>query len=437
MEELTSILDGIRQRLIPIGILLFAGLIVSYFFLDPVLKKISTDLLPEEITLIALDPLEVILLKLKISVICGVIVALPLMIYYILKVVDERIRPIDLNMKKSSILLIASIAVLLFIVGASYSYFIMMPLFFGYMYQMALDAGVTARWSIAPFINFVVMMTAVFGVVFELPLILSILVRRDIIKLETLKKYRRHAYVGLLVLSAFITSPDVFTQIIIGVPLIIFYEISIFVAGFASVEDELDNIVLGDRAFKNGLILGIGMITASAFIALFQILPTNLQLDISFVNNSTVFIDQLNQFRPEHTAFNLPLIIPAVLGLFAGYRTRMMGAEKTISNAAIILFLLAGVFWGLVVGGMITQYPQLMVILVGLGATLSCAGILTSSKDKVNNVSVSLAISATIFLITIFIFLNQEINTKIIGLFAIGAISILSGSLTKSSFQKG
>lgn len=438
MEELTSILDGMRQRLIPVGILIFAGMIVSYLFLDPVLKKISLDLLPEEMKLIALDPLEVILLKLKIAVICGVIVALPLIIYYILKVVDERIRPIDFSIKKSNLAVIVIIAIILFTVGASYSYFLMLPIFFGYMYHMALEAGVTSTWSIAPFINFVVMITAVFGVVFELPLILTILVRRDIVKLETLKKYRRHAYVGLLVLSAFITSPDVFTQIIIGVPLITFYEVSIFVAGFSSVEsEEYDNTKLGNLAFTNSLILGAGVMIASFGILFLHILPSYPQFNVALLNNSTIFMNQIDQFRLLNGELSLPLIIPSLFGILAGFRTRKISDENLKFNAAIFLFFLAGALWGLMFAGILTEYSYLMPILIGLGTTVFCAGMLTSHKQLDNSVSISLIIPVGVFLITLLFFLYQETSTLVIGLAIIGAISILSGKIKKSNFQKG
>ena len=437
MEEITTILDGLKKRLMPIGVLIFSGVFFSFFFMDSVLKRISTDLLPEEMKLIALDPLEVILLKLKISVVCGVIVALPLILYYLVKVVDERIRPVDFNLKKSNMLVIAFFAVLLFICGASYAYFLMLPLFFSYMYQMAIDSGITSTWSIAPFINFVVMMTAVFGVVFELPLILTLLVRQGIVKLETLKAYRRHAYVALLILSALITSPDVFTQLIIGVPLILFYEISVFVAGFTVVEDECDNIHLGDLASKNGLILGLGMILASFSILFLQILPADPQLNVSLINNSMVFLDQINRFRLQDTAFILPLIIPIILGIMASYQNRKTRDEKTAFDIAIILFIFAGALFGLFVMGLLSKYPYLIPGLIGLGATSFCAGMLSSSEKAKGSVSVVFIIPVAILIITLVIFLYKEVNILIVGLAIIGAISIICGERVKSNFQKG
>ena len=132
-----------------------------------------------------------------------------------------------------------------------------------------------------------VLMTVVFGLVFELPLILTLLVRGGVVELDTLKKYRRHAYVGLLILAALITSPDIFTQAIIGGPLILFYEISIFVARFAYVEEEseYDKVRISNYAFKNGLTLGVGMIVASTVMALLTAIG-DPQSSLGFINSN-------------------------------------------------------------------------------------------------------------------------------------------------------
>ena len=97
MEELTAVADGLRKRLIPIGITLIAGILITFPFLNSVIKRISEDLLPADMNLIQLEPLELILMEIKIAVVCGALAALPLILYYLVKVVNERIRPVDFN----------------------------------------------------------------------------------------------------------------------------------------------------------------------------------------------------------------------------------------------------------------------------------------------------------------------------------------------------
>ena len=79
---------------------------------------------------------------------------------------------------------------------------------------------------------FVIMIAIVFGFSFELPLVMTVLVRSGMVRYHTLVDYRRHAYVGLLAAAALFTPPDVLSQIVIAVPLAILYEISLFVVRF-------------------------------------------------------------------------------------------------------------------------------------------------------------------------------------------------------------
>ena len=90
--------------------------------------------------------------------------------------------------------------------------------------------GVYATFSVYEFINFIVMTTAIFGISFELPLLLTLMTRLGITSRQTFAHYRRHAYVILLIIAAVITpDPTMFTQIMLMVPFVILYEISLLV----------------------------------------------------------------------------------------------------------------------------------------------------------------------------------------------------------------
>jgi sec-independent protein translocase protein TatC len=108
----------------------------------------------------------------------------------------------------------------------------MLPLVFQYLLQSATEAGVANHWRVSDFVNFAMLTTFVFGLVFELPLAMTALARSGIVSVDIFKKYRRHMYVIILIVAALVTSPDVLTQIMVGVPLIIFYEISLFTMRF-------------------------------------------------------------------------------------------------------------------------------------------------------------------------------------------------------------
>jgi len=121
-------------------------------------------------------------------------------------------------------------ALLLFLTGAGYAYFYMLPLFLGYLYQDAMSLGINANFSIYEFIYFIVMTTVVIGFAFELPLILNLLAHFGVTSRKTLSYYRRHAYIILLVVAAWITpGPDIFSQIMVTVPFVVLYEASLIV----------------------------------------------------------------------------------------------------------------------------------------------------------------------------------------------------------------
>jgi sec-independent protein translocase protein TatC len=200
---------------------------VSFPFTGMIVARMRDDLLRGQYTLIQTQPLELMMLELKLSLIIGILAALPVVFFFgyrYLKMIKlgDRFR-----IGKLKLAFAAGIAVILFLAGCAYSYFLMLPLAFQYLLQSATDVGVANHWRVSEFINFAMLTTLVFGLVFELPLVMTVLARSGIVSVEIFKKYRRHMYVIILIVAALVTSPDVLTQIMVGVPLIIFYELSL------------------------------------------------------------------------------------------------------------------------------------------------------------------------------------------------------------------
>jgi sec-independent protein translocase protein TatC len=179
--------------------------------------------------IVYLTPLEVIMLEFKMSIIFGALLAAPLALYYAYRGLKGRLPGVVYG-NKSLIISVITAAVLLFLTGAGYAYFYMLPLFLSYLYQSAASLGINANFSVYEFIYFIVMTTVVIGAAFELPLILNLLVHFGVTTRKTLAYYRRHAYIILLVVAAVITpGPDIFSQLIVAVPFIVLYEASLLV----------------------------------------------------------------------------------------------------------------------------------------------------------------------------------------------------------------
>jgi len=233
-EEFGYIIGALKKKIMLISGIVIAGMLLSFSLLaDPILLRIKHDLLPEGAVLIYISPVEVIMLKLKIALLTGIILATPVVCYYVYKALKERFGIRD-PMKKSHLIILLSSAISLFITGISYAYFLMLPLVLSYLNYMSAAAGVTATWSINEFTFFVIIITLIIGISFELPVVLVFAVQSGLVQIDTLKGYRRYIYVAMFVLAALFTPPDVVSQLIVAFPLVIFYEMGIIVASVIS-----------------------------------------------------------------------------------------------------------------------------------------------------------------------------------------------------------
>jgi len=171
-------------------------------------------------------PLEGLILKLKISLLFGVVAALPYMLYLAYQTLKYRTEVLK-NVSISKIQLIKYIvaSIVLFSLGTLYGYFIL-KFFLEFLYRSAVSQGVYPLYTVSEFINFVVLMLVIFGLIFQMPLIMLFLVSNGLVNFSTFAYYRRHFYVVFFILGAVITPPDVFTQAIVALPMIVFFEVS-------------------------------------------------------------------------------------------------------------------------------------------------------------------------------------------------------------------
>jgi len=229
--EIAEILLGIRKKLFRIILIIVSVWAISFTFItDRIIEKVKADLLPKGAHIVYLYPLEPLMLKLKISLYLGIAVALPYIVHTIYTTLKERTELLNnVQISKSRAIKYLIVGAILFTAGVAYGYVVMLPLFMKFLYSLAVQQGALAYYSISDFVSFIVLMLVVFGFVFEMPLIMCILVGNGIVKYQTLKYYRRHLYVAFFVIGAAITPPDVFTQLMVAVPMVLFFEISLLV----------------------------------------------------------------------------------------------------------------------------------------------------------------------------------------------------------------
>ncbi len=228
-SDAAEILLMVRNKFLKLVIIVAVTWAISFAYIsDFLITTIKIHLLPPKAELIYLSPLEGLILKLKISLYLGFIAGLPYLAYIIYKALKERTELLDnISVSKGKAFKYGVAAIILFGLGVAYGYFLMLPVFMKFLYSTAVAQGVKATYSIAEFIGFIILMLAVFGAVFQLPLIMIFLVGNGLVRYSTITYYRRHFYVGFFILGAAITPPDVFTQAMVAGPMILFFEISI------------------------------------------------------------------------------------------------------------------------------------------------------------------------------------------------------------------
>ncbi len=235
LKEIAEILAVIRSKLLRIIAIIAIGWFLGFSFIADYIISMIEAIKPKGAELIYRTPLEGLILKLKISLIIGVALSLPYVIYLIYKTLKERTDLLkDFSIKKSQVFILFVISVILFFIGVAYGYKIMLPIFLQFLYQSAEKQGVLSYYSLANYVSFVALMLCIFGIIFQMPLIMFVLVKNGITSLETFKYYRRHFYVAFFVIAAIITPPDVFTQLMVAVPMVIFYELSLLIVGLVT-----------------------------------------------------------------------------------------------------------------------------------------------------------------------------------------------------------
>lgn len=178
-----------------------------------------------EFSLQALKLEEKFLTHLKVSIIVGLVVAFPYVFYEMWNFIKPGLYPKERKAARGMV----AICSILFSLGVLFGYFVMTPFALNFLVNYQL-ADIQATPALSFYVNTMIMIALPAGLVFELPIIVYFLSKIGLISPAFLRKYRRVAVVLILVLSAFVTPPDIMTQFLIGIPLYILYEISILIS---------------------------------------------------------------------------------------------------------------------------------------------------------------------------------------------------------------
>ncbi|WP_313740742.1 twin-arginine translocase subunit TatC [Pseudomonas sp.] len=225
---LVSHLTELRTRLLRCVGVIFAIFIGLFSFAQQIYTLVSAPLrdhLPANATMIATDVASPFLTPFKLTMIVSLFVAMP----FILQQVWGFIAPgLYRHERRIAIPLLVS-SIFLFYAGMAFAYFLVFPLIFGF-FAAATPEGVSMMTDIANYLDFVMTLFFAFGVAFEIPVAVVLLVWIGVVDVKYLKKIRPYVIIGCFVVGMVLTPPDIFSQTLLAVPMWLLFEVGVLFA---------------------------------------------------------------------------------------------------------------------------------------------------------------------------------------------------------------
>ena len=182
---------------------------------------------PSKFNLININLAGQFMSHMNISLVAGLILALPYVLWELWRFIKPGLTEKEIRNSRG----IVSITTFLFLFGASFSYFIVAPLMINFLGGYEVSAAVKNQIALTSYVSSITLMTLLMGLLFELPVIVLFLTRIGILTPSFLKKYRKHTAVAILIIAGVITpSPDIFSQLIVAIPLYALFELSLVIS---------------------------------------------------------------------------------------------------------------------------------------------------------------------------------------------------------------
>lgn len=250
-ENWLRLLGDLRKRLILIVVIVASGAALCYVFVERIrnillLPTLTPDFieffgifkdgypyrempagLESPVKMIFLTPGEAFMANLRLALVCGLLITLPLVLYQLVALILTARKS-----RRSGAFVLTAAVCLLFLLGLGFGYFVVFPFAMNFFLSFAtVDIG--AEWSIGRYLSFAVSFLFAFGLVFQIPLLFWFLGSIGVLNTAFLRRNRRLAIVIILIIAAVLTPPDVFSQILMAIPLLILYECGILLVYLA------------------------------------------------------------------------------------------------------------------------------------------------------------------------------------------------------------
>lgn len=227
-------IEELRKRLMIIVVFFVLAIVVSFFLSQPLIKLIQHASAAHDITMNAFrvtDPFKVFM---QMAFVLAFIMTSPVILYQVWAFISPGL----LDKERKVTLSYIPVSATLFLAGILFSYFVLFPFVIRFMLGLSSNMEIQTTIGINEYFHFLFQITIPFGILFQLPVVVLFLTRLGIVTPTLLRQVRKYAYFVLIVVAAFITPPDMISHAMVTVPLLLLYEISIWISkiGYKKVQ---------------------------------------------------------------------------------------------------------------------------------------------------------------------------------------------------------
>ncbi len=221
-------LEELRRRIIIslASVALFS--LLSYLYVKKILGFLIQPVIQLTGRLIFIKPLEAFLAHLKLALLCGTFLALPVIFYQIWQFVSVGLK----ENERKYLRVFGPLSLFLFLLGAGIAYFLILPLGIRFLVSRYATQFLEPKISVSYYISFVGLLLLSFGCVFELPLVVLFLTKIGLVTPQGLRRKRKEVVLATFIFAAIMTPPDVFTQVLLALPILLLYEVSLWTSVF-------------------------------------------------------------------------------------------------------------------------------------------------------------------------------------------------------------
>ena len=232
-KELTLVghLGELRKRLIISLLSLTVFSLLAYNFSEIIAKDIINR--APDMRFVYLTPSELMLSYIRIALVCGFVLSAPIIISQIWLFVSPGLE----DKQRRYVVIAFFLGGIFFVLGIIMAYIVALPLILNFFSEFQIPE-IQAYISFSNFLNFVLSTLLAFGAIFELPIVMFLLSRFGLVKVDFYIKYRKYMILVIFIVAAILTPPDVISQVLLAIPMLLLYEIGIIFSRFGQKKKE-------------------------------------------------------------------------------------------------------------------------------------------------------------------------------------------------------